>query len=92
MKEVMEQTKLDRPICDHVWQLVNPRGLDRFDKTMFSMAMHFLYNKKKLGSIDLPPQIPEETLMSIDPEGYFKMKQQLMNMRNQPPPSQIPHP
>jgi hypothetical protein len=73
MRQVMEQTKLERPVCDHVWQLVNPKGLDRFDKPMFAMAMHFLYNKKKTGG-DLPMQIPEETLMSIDPEGYMKMK------------------
>ena len=49
MLEVMEQTKLEKPICDHVWNLVNPRGIQDklFDKAMFAMAMHFLYNKKK---------------------------------------------
>ena len=72
MREVMDQTKVDRASCDHVWSLVNPRGAERFDRQMFSMAMHFLYNKKK--QIELPPVVPEETLISIDSEGYFKMK------------------
>jgi len=58
---------------------VNPRGIDRFDKNMFCMTMHFLYNKKKAGGgLELPKQIPEEMLMSIDPEGYFKMKMNMM--------------
>ena len=56
--------------------MVNPKGLDRFDRIMFSMAMQFLYNKKK--GIELPPIIPEEMLMSINPENYFRMKQQMM--------------
>ena len=78
----MEQTKLEKPICDHVYQIVNPRGLDRFDRTMFSMAMHFLYNKKKAGGgIELPNQIPEEMLLSIDQEGYFKMKMSMMQQQ-----------
>jgi hypothetical protein len=75
MREVMEQTKLDRSICDHVWAVVNPRGADRFDKNMFSMAMHFLYNKKKQGGgLELPHSVPDEMLLSIDPEGFYKMK------------------
>lgn len=62
--------------------MVNPKGADRFDVRMFAMAMHFLYNKKKNGEgIQLPPSIPEETIMSIDPDNYFKMKQQMMMMR-----------
>jgi hypothetical protein len=82
MKEVMEQTKLEKPICDQVFQIVNPRGLDRFDRTMFSMAMHFLYNKKKAGGgIEIPHSIPEEMLLSIDPEGYYKMKMNMMHMQ-----------
>jgi hypothetical protein len=55
--------------------MVNPRGLERFDRTMFCMAMHFLYNKKKAGGgLELPNSVPEEMLMSIDSENYFKMK------------------
>jgi hypothetical protein len=55
MREVMDQTKLEKNICDHVWSIVNPRNLDRFDRGMFSMAMHFLYNKKKAGGgLELP--------------------------------------
>lgn len=57
-------------------RIVNPRGIDRFDQNMFSMAMHFLYNKKKAGGgLELPPAVPEETIMSLDPEKYFRMKQ-----------------
>ena len=79
MREVMEQTKLEKPICDQVFHIVNPRNLDRFDRTMFSMAMHFLYNKKKaVGGLEIPQSIPEEMLLSIDPEGYFKMKMNMM--------------
>ncbi|TNV82753.1 hypothetical protein FGO68_gene15469 [Halteria grandinella] len=82
MRSVMDQTKLEKHICDHVWAMVNPKGMDRFDVRMFAMAMHFLYNKKKHGDgMNLPGAIPEETIMSIDPENYMKMKQQMMNMR-----------
>lgn len=78
----MEQTKLERQICDQVFQIVNPRGLDRFDRAMFSMAMHFLYNKKKAGGgIEIPHSIPDEMLISIDPEGYYKMKMNMMQMQ-----------
>lgn len=75
MHEVMEQTKLEKPIVDQVWGLVNPRNGDRWDRGMFCMAMHMLYNKKKAGGgLELPNAVPEEMLMSIDPESYFKMK------------------
>jgi hypothetical protein len=47
---------------------------------MFAMAMHFLYKKKQIEGLALPPQVPEETLLSIDPEGFFKMKQRMMSM------------
>jgi hypothetical protein len=47
---------------------------------MFAMAMHFLYKKKQVGAIELPNQVPEETLLSIDPEGFFKMKQRMMGI------------
>jgi hypothetical protein len=50
--------------------------MEQIDKGMFAIAMHFLYNKKKAGGgLDLPPMIPEETFMSIDPENFIKMKQ-----------------
>jgi hypothetical protein len=43
------------------------------------MAMHMLYNKKKAGGgLELPNQIPEEMLMSIDPDGFFRMKMNMM--------------
>jgi len=46
---------------------------------MFCMAMHFLYNKKKAGGgLEMPMSVPEEMLMSIDPDNYFKMKVQIM--------------
>ena len=90
MREVMEQTKVEKSVCEHVWGLVNPRGSDRIDKSMFAMAMHFLYNKKKQGGgLELPPMVPEETLMSIDPENYFKMKQQMMQMRPPQPSPEV---
>ena len=67
MREVMAQTKLEQPICDHVWRLVNPQGEKPFDRAMFSMAMHFLYNKKKQGGgLELPQTVPEEMLLSVD--------------------------
>jgi hypothetical protein len=78
MREIMEKTKLERHVCEQVFALVNPKMIDRFDKVMFAMSMQFLYNKKK--GIDLPPQIPEEMLLSINPDGYFRMKQQMMQM------------
>jgi hypothetical protein len=73
MRDVMDKTKLDKGVCDHVWQLVNPKNLDRFDRIMFAMSMQFLYNKKK--GIELPRAVPEEMLMSINPDNYFRMKQ-----------------
>ena len=52
-----------------MWDLVNPKGLNVFDKKMLQMAVHFLY-KYKLGNA-LPDQIPQEMIISLDPEGYF---------------------
>jgi hypothetical protein len=78
MREIMEKTKLERKVCDQVFSLVNPKMMDRFDKIMFAMSMQFLYNKKK--GIEVPNQIPDEMLLSINPEGYFRMKQQMMQM------------
>jgi hypothetical protein len=49
--------------------LVNPKGLDAFDKKMFFMAIHFL-QKAKSGN-DLPIQVPQEMIISLDPESYF---------------------
>ncbi len=73
MKTLFEQTKLDSQSQETVWRIVNPRRMDKFDKKMFILAMHFLYKKKQ--GTDLPPQIPEETHMSIDGESYFKNAQ-----------------
>jgi len=42
-------TGLDRTVCEEVWMLVNPKGLDVFDKKMFNMAIHMLH-KAKLGN------------------------------------------
>lgn len=75
MQSVMNQTKLEKEVCEHVWRIVNPKNVDRFDIRMFAMAMHFLYNKKKNEGINLPPSIPEETIISVDPENYMRMKQ-----------------
>ena len=85
---------MDAPICDHVWRIVNPRDMDKFDKNMFTMVMHFLYvYKKNNGSIPLPNQtVPEETIMSIDPDNYFKMKQQMIQMRTNQAPMNAPNP
>lgn len=58
-----------------MWSLVNPEGAELFDKKMFHMAMHFL-SKKKQG-IELPGGVPQEMLISLDPEGYFSQKQQM---------------
>lgn len=37
---------MEQSVRDRVHQLVNPHKQDRADKTMFAMAMHFLYKKK----------------------------------------------
>jgi hypothetical protein len=50
----MLQTKLDKGICAKVWELSNPSGEDQFSKTMFMVAMHLMYKKKKDMSIELP--------------------------------------
>lgn len=73
MRDVLEQTRLDKSICDQVWHLVNPRGLDKFDKTMFIVAMHFLY-KKKATNCELPSVVPEETYMSVEGENFIQNK------------------
>ena len=52
MREIMEKTKLESHVCDHVFMLVNPKMMERFDKVMFAMSMQFLYNKKK--GIEVP--------------------------------------
>lgn len=39
MREIMEKTKLEQPVCDQVFKMVNPKGIDRFDRIMFSMSM-----------------------------------------------------
>jgi len=62
----MLQTKLDKGICAKVWELSNPSGEDQFSKTMFMVAMHLMYKKKKDMSIELPPQIPPELISSAD--------------------------
>ncbi len=59
-----------------VWHLTNPRGIDKFDKKMFILAMHFLYKKKQ--GVELPPMVPEETHISIDGDNYFKNMQMRM--------------
>jgi hypothetical protein len=47
-------------------------NLERIEKGMFAMAMHLLYLKKKQGdALALPGSIPEEMLMSIDPEAFL---------------------
>ena len=74
MKDVFEQTKLDKSIQDAVWNLVNPMGKDSFDKTMFMITMHFLY-KKKATNIELPMNIPNETYLSIEGENFFRNSQ-----------------
>jgi hypothetical protein len=47
---------------------VNPKGLDVFDRKMVTMAIHLLYRCKSGHA--LPDKIPEEMIMSIDPEEY----------------------
>ena len=81
---------MEQPVRDKVYQLVNPHNQERVDKTMFAMAMHFLYKKKQAGAIELPNQVPEETLLSIDPEGFFKMKQRMMGIQPQIQRPQVP--
>jgi hypothetical protein len=45
---------------------------ERIDKGMFAMAMHLLYLKKKQGDdLALPGSIPDQMLMSIDPEAFL---------------------
>jgi hypothetical protein len=36
------------------------------------MSMKLLFTKKQ--GIELPPNVPEEMFMSINPENYFRMK------------------
>ena len=67
---VFKQTGLPREACEKVWMLVNPKGLDVFDRKMFFMALHLLY-KCKQGNV-LPDEIPQEMIISLDPEGYFQ--------------------
>ena len=77
---VMEQTKLDKATCEHVSKIINPMNSERIDRSMFAMAMHMLYLKKKQGeSLNLPGSLPEEMLMSIDPEAFMQIKRQLMS-------------
>lgn len=66
MQNVMLQTKLDKGICAKVWELSNPDHEDKFSKTMFMIAMHLMYKKKKDMNLQLPSQIPAELISSAD--------------------------
>lgn len=63
--DLFKKTALPREVCEQVWGLVNPKGIEIFDKKMFFMAIHFLYKAK--GGNALPPSVPEEMIISLDP-------------------------
>jgi hypothetical protein len=73
MQSLFKKTELNREACEKVWMLVNPKGLDVFDRKMFLMAIHLLYKAKQ--GTDLPQQVPQEMIISVDPEGYFAYMQ-----------------
>jgi len=66
MQGLMQQSQLPKEACAQVWELSNPQGEDKFNKTMFFMAMHFMY-KKKMNN-DLPSEVPTEMVMSLQKE------------------------
>ncbi|CDW75676.1 eh domain containing protein [Stylonychia lemnae] len=85
VKGLFQKTELDQQSQDIVWNLVNPRNIDKFDQKLFILAIHFLYKKKQ--GTELPPMLPEESQISVDPENYFKQMQ--MRMQGQMNPMQM---
>eukprot|EP00347_Sterkiella_histriomuscorum_P010340 403376681 len=83
VRGLFTQTQMDQASQDQVWNLVNPDNKERFDKPLFVVTIHYLY-KKKQGS-ELPPRLPEESLLSVDPETYFKNFQQRMMQQQSNP-------
>lgn len=64
----MQNTKLAKDKCRVIWALVNPEGLDVFEKKMFIMCMALILRVKK--GLEMPAVLGEDVLFSSDPDAY----------------------
>ena len=69
MQQVMLKTQLDKGSCAKVWDLANPQRETTFSKSMFLIAMHFMYKKRQDPNIQFPERVPQELFVTAEAKG-----------------------